>query len=272
MVQAINLRSEPPAILINFNQHLRQIHPFTHTLGQGQPQSPRAGRQFRLAPGQLLLQDSMNKIQDTPHLVDGVPPNLRPARITLRHPRPLQVNPLLHIPLQRPQALPVQGVHLLRGKTRNVPDLFRNLQQLGLHLKGADLPGLALPVEGLGMAHQFSLALRKVAVDVRIVPLRGGANPLHGIGKTAGELSAGLETTVTVHDQIGKTGPLQPVDHHLNGSLLLGNEQNPLGVGDQRRYQVGNGLRLAGARRAPDDLRLAGQGPVDGLMLAGVSV
>ena len=77
---------------------------------------------------------------------------------------------------------------------------------------------------------------------------------------------------MAVHHQVGQTYPLEAARHHLDGRLLLRYEQNPLGLGHKGGNQVGDSLGFSGARRPPNDHRLAGQGPVYGPVLAGIGI
>ncbi|CAB4824344.1 unannotated protein [freshwater metagenome] len=102
-----------------------------------------------------------------------------------------------------------------------------------------------VPVEPLSTIEQASV------VTVAIHGWHGGGAVVDPT-QFLGHLLATAARAVQVEYQILQPDPLEATDHCVDRCALLRDEQHAAPASAQRRDQVGDGLRLAGAGRALD--------------------
>ena len=220
--------------------------------------------------GQRLLAQQGDLLQRLAGLLGGAQQRAEPRVVVRRGAERAEAGGLAQLLAQRVQLGAVQ--RLQRGAAHPDPRA-RSGTAVGqpgerlLGVVGADVPGLASGVQGLHVPGQPAPAFEQRRGDGLEVRARHPAGPFEGQRDLAGHPAAVGGAVVQVEHQVVEPDRGQPGQHGVDRRPLLGDEQRALAGRGEAGDQVGDGLRLAGARRPLDDQVRAGQDGVhDGLL------
>jgi hypothetical protein len=162
------------------------------------------------------------------------------------------------------------GAHRVGGQPRGVAQLDQAAERL-VHAA----PGVA-GRQRRRLVQRVHVAVHGVAGGRQpVVAAAVGARPPRPLEDAAQGLDHRLLlrlVRVQLETEVAEAGRRQPALHDLERRHLFGDEQDGLAAGQALRDQVGDRLRLAGARRALQDEALAGLCGQHGGQLRGVAV
>ena len=127
-------------------------------------------------------------------------------------------------------------------------------------------------MSGFNVAIQCLASSHKLCVLGVVGDLGDRSYDRQGASKTLRKFSTLPSPAVQVKDQVREISRFEPFEDGLDGSPLLGHEQDGLPSCECGRNEVGDRLALAGSRRTPDDQVLPVDDRVNRVVLARIRV